>query len=101
MVVSKKSLSVLGDPDSGGRLQLKRQYVELIPIPKVDVQSRKRLTELSKNCISMQKKNQAPPTLEKEIDVLVYHLYELTYDEVKIIDKDFWLSEAEYQNYKQ
>jgi hypothetical protein len=31
---------------------------------------------------------------------LVYHLYELTYDEVKIIDKDFWLSEEEYKNYK-
>jgi hypothetical protein len=26
----------------------------------------------------------------------VYKLYELTYDEVKIIDKDFWLSEKEY-----
>jgi len=29
--------------------------------------------------------------------VLVYKLYELTYDEVKIIDKDFWLSEEEYK----
>ncbi|MGH2644744.1 MAG: hypothetical protein ACRDE2_12395 [Chitinophagaceae bacterium] len=30
--------------------------------------------------------------LEKEIDALVYKLYELTYKGVKIIDKDFWMS---------
>ena len=39
-------------------------------------------------------------SFEKEIDVLVYCLYELTYDEVKIIDKDFWLSEEEYEKIK-
>jgi len=38
--------------------------------------------------------------LEREIDVLVYKLYELTYDEVKIVDKDFWLSEEEYEQTK-
>jgi adenine-specific DNA-methyltransferase len=37
-------------------------------------------------------------TLEKEIDVLVYKLYELTYDEIKVVDPDFWLSEEEYKN---
>lgn len=36
--------------------------------------------------------------LENEIDILVYKFYELTFDEVKIIDKDFWLSETEYNN---
>ena len=96
----KKVCAVLGDPDSGGRLQLKRQYVELIPIPKMDAKSKKQLTDLSKNCIALQKKNQSTTTLEKEIDVLVYKLYGLTYDEVKIIDKDFWLSEEEYKKVK-
>lgn len=38
--------------------------------------------------------------MREQIDVLVYKLYELTYDEVKIIDKDFWLSEAEYEKIK-
>jgi hypothetical protein len=32
--------------------------------------------------------------------VLVYQLYKLSYDEVKIIDNDFWLSEEEYANFK-
>jgi beta-mannanase len=38
--------------------------------------------------------------MREQIDVLVYKLYELTYDEVKIIDKDFWLSEEEYGRVK-
>jgi hypothetical protein len=34
--------------------------------------------------------------LEKAIDRLVYKLYQLTYDEVKIIDSEFELTEQEY-----
>jgi hypothetical protein len=34
--------------------------------------------------------------LEKAIDRLVYKLYQLTYDEVKIIDPEFELTEPEY-----
>jgi hypothetical protein len=35
--------------------------------------------------------------LEQQIDNLVYKLYELTYEEVKIIDPKFPLTEQEYQ----
>jgi hypothetical protein len=35
--------------------------------------------------------------LEKEIDQLVYKLYSLTYQEIKIIDPEFDLTEQEYQ----
>ncbi len=34
--------------------------------------------------------------LEKECDRLVYKLYQLTYEEVKIIDPEFVLTEPEY-----
>ena len=37
--------------------------------------------------------------LEMEIDIVVYKLYNLTYEEVKIIDPDFSLSEQEYLNF--
>ena len=33
---------------------------------------------------------------EKQLDEMVYKLYELTYEEVKVIDSDFWLSDEEY-----
>ena len=38
--------------------------------------------------------------LEQQIDNLVYKLYELTYQEVKIIDPEFKLTESEYEEIK-
>jgi adenine-specific DNA-methyltransferase len=38
--------------------------------------------------------------LEKAIDSLVYKLYQLTYDEIKIIDPEFKLTEQEYKAIK-
>ncbi len=38
--------------------------------------------------------------LEAQIDILVFKLYNLTYDEVKVIDPEFQLSEAEYDAVK-
>jgi adenine-specific DNA-methyltransferase len=35
-----------------------------------------------------------------QIDKLVYKLYDLTYDEVKVVDPEFWLSEEEYEAVK-
>ena len=45
-------------------------------------------------------KQQAVAEYEKQIDIMVYKLYELTYYEVKTIDSDFTMSEAEYNNFK-
>jgi hypothetical protein len=36
-------------------------------------------------------------TLEKEINQLIYQLYNLIYEETKIIDPEFELTEQEYQ----
>jgi len=33
---------------------------------------------------------------EFHLEALLYKLYGLTYEEVKVVDSDFWLSEAEY-----
>ena len=46
------------------------------------------------------KKSQGMDTtdLEQQIDNLVFRLYELTYEEVKIIDPEFPLSKEEYEN---
>ncbi|NCA84419.1 MAG: hypothetical protein EOM83_02470 [Clostridia bacterium] len=67
------------------------------PIPKFfSGKPQNQIEKLVDEILTKKKANQDTTSLEKEIDVLVYHLYELTYDEVKIIDKDFWLSEQEY-----
>ncbi len=37
---------------------------------------------------------------EKEIDLMVHKLYELSWDEVKIVDPEFGMSEEEYNKFK-
>ncbi len=39
-------------------------------------------------------------SIENRIDELVFKLYDLTYEEVKVIAPDFWLSEEEYEGVK-
>ncbi|QII09492.1 hypothetical protein KsCSTR_01130 [Candidatus Kuenenia stuttgartiensis] len=38
--------------------------------------------------------------LEKQIDIMVYKLYGLTYEEVKIIEPEFTTSEAKYEAFE-
>jgi adenine-specific DNA-methyltransferase len=72
--------------------------IKQLPFPK-DL-SQNQIEKLVDEILKKKKANQDTTSLEKEIDVLVYKLYDLTYDEVKIIDKDFWLSEEEYGKIK-
>lgn len=60
----------------------------------------KRIEKLVDDILKKKKSNKDTTELEKEIDVLVYKFYELTYEEVKIIDSEFWMSEEEYANFK-
>ena len=54
----------------------------------------------SDNYQEKEEKQQAVKNYEKQIDIMVYKLYDLTYEEVKIIDPNFNLSQQEYENYK-
>jgi hypothetical protein len=74
--------------------------IEKLPIRTTSDKTKKRIESLTVKIADLKKHGHSSSDLEKEIDVLVYKLYELTYDEVKIIDKDFWLSEEEYENYQ-
>ena len=45
-------------------------------------------------------KQQAVKEYENQIDIMVYKLYDLTYQEVLTIDPNFSMSEKEYNNYQ-
>jgi len=96
----QKICSVLGDADNNGRLRLKSQFIEKIPIPKTNDIIQNKLADFSKECISFKKQNKDTAAIEKGINVLVFRLYELTYEEVKVIDPDFWLNKDEYAGVK-
>jgi hypothetical protein len=79
---------------------VKPTYLSQLPIPNISLNQQLPFIDRVEKIISLKKKNHDTTSLEKEIDVLVYKLYELTYEEVKIIDRDFWLSETEYKKVK-
>jgi Alw26I/Eco31I/Esp3I family type II restriction m6 adenine DNA methyltransferase len=60
----------------------------------------KPLEKLVKNILDKKSKSKDTLTLEQEIDNLVYKIYKLSYDEVKVIDPEFSLSKTAYEAIK-
>jgi hypothetical protein len=86
-------MKIWGIERRGGYLEYKVQYVENIPIKNCGSKIKERIILIVKKIFSLKSNNQDTTSLEREIDVMVYKLYELTYGEVKTIDPEFWLSE--------
>ncbi|MGN6601476.1 MAG: class I SAM-dependent DNA methyltransferase [Ginsengibacter sp.] len=73
---------------SGGYIEVKPQYFEQIPIPKITEYQKTELTELVDQIINSLKTDSSADTtdLENQIDQLVYQLYGLTEEEIKIVE---------------
>lgn len=85
---------------AGGYLAINKSTIEEFPLVNVPKPIQKKLAELSKKAHKLSADNKSIEHLEKEIDNLVYKLYELTYDEVKVIDPEFSLTKKEYEAIK-
>ena len=79
--------------------QFKINELAIFPMPRYFAPHEERLIVLVDNILSAKAANFKADTsqLEKQIDELVYKLYDLSYEEVLVVDKDFWLSEEEYE----
>jgi hypothetical protein len=84
----------------GGFFEFKPVYVSQIPIINADKSQHKVIEKLVQKCLDTKKADPKADTsqLEIEIDHLVYKLYNLTYEEIKIIDPAFALTPEEYAN---
>ena len=54
----------------------------------------------SEDYLGNKEKQDAVKEYEKQIDIMVYKLYDLTYQEVKVIDPNFQMDEETYNKYK-
>ncbi len=79
----KNICSVLGDPEKGGRLELRTIYMSKIPIPTASEPDRLAIESLVQKCLDA--KGVGVKEWEAEIDDRVAHLYGLTAEEMKII----------------
>ena len=89
-------------------VNIKPEQLRKIPIKKADKNKQDvvvcmvdKILNLTKSCDYKQdtQKQQAVKEYENQIDIMVYKLYNLTYQEVLTIDKDFPMSEDNYNNY--
>lgn len=80
-------------------VNISKTYLEKLPIPEISKEIENQLNDLV-NMI-MEKKsidsNTDTSKEEQEIDLIVYKLYGLTYDEVKVVDSDTSITEEEYE----
>jgi len=81
--------------------QVKTIYIKQLPLHK-DTRSNFQILDIINEILSIKQENTITDTtnLERQIDELVFKLYELTYEEVLVVCPDFWLSEEEYTEIK-
>ena len=81
-------------------LAIKAEYVKQVKLPNTSKKQKVQIEELV-NAILQGKLSDADTSKEEsEIDLLVYHLYGLTYDEVLIVDPETPITREEYKNNK-
>lgn len=73
---------------SGGYIEVKPQYVEQIPIPEIDEKDKTPFINLVDKILESKKQNKDTTSLEAEIDRMVYELYGLTEEEVRVVEGD-------------
>ncbi len=77
-------------------LAIKAEYLKQLRVPCVD---NSKITSLADHILSSKRENPTADTSsdEQEIDRLVYHLYGLTYEEVKVVDPETPITKEEYE----
>ncbi|MBX2931555.1 MAG: class I SAM-dependent DNA methyltransferase [Chitinophagaceae bacterium] len=70
----------------GGYLEYKVQYIEKIPIKNISEKEQRPFIDLVERILVERKNDNDTTDLENQIDQLVYQLYELTEEEIKIVE---------------
>ena len=83
----------------GGTRELSKIFFEKVPIPKISPEEQQPFIDLVDKIIKKKELGDDTTAEEKQIDLMVYKLYELTYDEVKVVEPDFQMTEEEYERY--
>ena len=79
-----------------------KYYIDKLPVKDIDLKAQQPFIALVDQILSLKQKDPQADTsaLEKQIDVMVYKLYGLTYEEVKIIEPEFAMSDVEYEAFE-
>jgi adenine-specific DNA-methyltransferase len=98
-LLNSKYASVLLSNLRGGDYHIYPEHLRNLPIPLVSAQQQQPIIALADKIIAAKDDNPQADTsaLERQLDNLVYKLYNLSYDEIKVIEPDFPLDRAEWE----
>jgi adenine-specific DNA-methyltransferase len=82
----------------GGTRELRKVFFDKIPIKQITETVELPFKQLIEKIIKFKSESKETKHLEDQIDNMIYKLYALTIDEVKTINSEFNLSEAEYNS---
>ncbi|MFA6832118.1 MAG: N-6 DNA methylase, partial [Bacteroidaceae bacterium] len=99
-VMNSRYAKVLLNNLRGGDYHIYPEHIRNIPIPYATKEQQNQVIAIVDRILELKEKDSFSDTssLEFNIDRLVYKLYGLTYDEVKIVDPDTPITEEEYEN---
>lgn len=80
-------------------VNISKTYLEMIPLPNMDKSAEEILTSLVNEIIYLKSKNVSSDThwLERKVNFIIYKLYNLTYNDVLIIDPQTSITQEEYE----
>ncbi len=86
----------------GEFFEFKKIFVEQLPIKRISKQQQKPFEVLVDKIQALRQKSQDSTHLEKQLDVMVYKLYDLSYDEVQIFDTEIAevMSRVQFEKFK-
>ena len=73
------------------------QDIKDFPLPEIAQDKKSYLVSLLHEVMEKHQKGESSQTIESKIDLFVYHLYGLTYDEVLIVDPETPITREEYE----
>ena len=76
------------------------QDIKGFPLPEVTQEQKSLLVSLVQEAMEKHRHGENSQAIESEIDLIAYHLYGLTYDEVLIVDPETPITRDEYSNNK-
>ncbi|WP_300366120.1 TaqI-like C-terminal specificity domain-containing protein, partial [Brachyspira sp.] len=71
-------------------IRMLAMYIVILPIPEVDSKTKNKIVKLADKIIELKKQNENTSDLEDEIDKIVYSLYGLNDEEIRVINDNIF-----------
>ncbi|MBN1618664.1 Eco57I restriction-modification methylase domain-containing protein [Candidatus Dojkabacteria bacterium] len=85
-----------GDAEEAGRVKLDYNKMTTVPIKIIAEEQKRQFDQIVEEIAVLKSRNQDITKLEELINYKMYKLYELTYEEAKLVDSELALSKQEY-----